>query len=280
MSAGKWRLLLALLGLIYYDICWGVVVLERRFTYQPDPQHVAPGTARLTGVTERILATPDGQRLVAWQAKAKPGQPTLLYFHGNGNALIYRSGRIASFQAEGYGVLMIAYRGYSGSTGGPTEANIVADARLAYDTLRGDGLKPEDIVIYGESLGTSVAVQTAIAKPARALILEAPFTSMADAWKQFVPFLPVSLLLRDRFDSRSVIDRVRMPILFMHGERDRLVGYQLGRSLYAAAPEPKRFEAFPEAGHTNLYDYNAIAAVRRFVDDVTSGTFKAGSAQP
>ena len=123
-------------------------------------------------------------------------------------------------------------------------------------------------------------MQTAIAKPARALILEAPFTSMADAWKQFVPFLPVSLLLRDRFDSRSVIDRVRMPILFMHGERDRLVGYQLGRSLYAAAPEPKRFEAFPEAGHTNLYDYNAIAAVRRFVDDVTSGTFKAGSAQP
>ena len=272
MSAAKWRLLLALLALIYYDACWGTVVLERRFTYQPDPQRTAPVEVHLSGVTERILTTPDGQSLIAWHAKPKPGQPTLLYFHGNGSALTYRSGRIASFQAEGYGVLMVAYRGYSGSTGGPTEENIIADARLAYDTLHGDGVSPEDIVIYGESLGTSVAVQTAVVKPARALILEAPFTSMVDAWKQFVPFLPVGLLLRDRFDSKAVISGVRMPILVMHGERDRLVGYPLGRALFAAAPEPKRFASFPEAGHTNLYEYNAIAAVRRFIDDVRQGS--------
>ena len=267
-SAGAWKFALASLGVTYLFACWGMVVFERRFSYQPDPQHTTPEAVRLSGVTERIIATPDGQRLVAWAAKAKPGQPTLLYFHGNGNALTYRSGRIASFQAEGYGVLMIAYRGYSGSTGGATEDNIVADARLAYDTLRKDGLSPEDIVIYGESLGTSVAVQTAIVKPARALILEAPFTSMVDAWKQFVPYLPVDLLLRDRFETKAVIAQVRMPLLVMHGERDKLVGFQLGRALFAAASEPKRFEAFPEARHTDLYDYNAIAAVRTFVSDV------------
>ena len=274
-----WRHVLGLLGVTYLFACWGMVVFERRFSYQPDPQRTPPEVVRLTGVTERILVTPDGQRLVAWTAKPKPGQPTLLYFHGNGNALTYRSGRMASFQAEGYGVLMIAYRGYSGSTGGATQENIVADARFAYDTLRADGLKAGDIIIYGESLGTSVAVHTAIVKPARALILEAPFTSMVDAWKQFVPFLPVGLLLRDRFDSRAVIGQVRMPILVMHGERDRLVGYPLGRTLFEAAPEPKRFESFPEAGHTNLYDYNGIAAVRRFIGDVRAGKMPLSQAQ-
>ena len=278
-SQANWRHALALLGFTYFFACWGMVVFERRFSYQPDPQRTAPEVVRLSGVTERILVTPDGQRLIAWQAKPKPGQPTLLYFHGNGNALTYRSGRMASFQAEGYGVLMIAYRGYSGSTGGPTQENIVADARFAYDTLISDGLKPEDIVIYGESLGTNVATQTAIVRPARALILEAPFTSMVDAWIQFVPYLPVSLLMRDRFDTRAVINRVRMPILFMHGERDRLVGYPLGRALFAAAPEPKRFEGFPEAGHANLYDYNAIGAVRMFLDDVRAGRMPMNSSR-
>ena len=248
-------------------------MFERRLSYQPDPMRTPPEAVRLSGVTERVITTPGGERLIAWQAKAKPGQPTLLYFHGNGNALTYRSGRVATFQAEGYGVLMIAYRGYSGSTGKPTEADIVADARMAHDLLRREGLMPEDIVIYGESLGTSVAVQTAIVKPARALILEAPFTSMVDAWRQFwpAPILPLSVLMRDQFDSKRVIDQLRMPVLVMHGERDRLVGFELGRALFEAAPKPKRFEAFPEARHTDLYDYNAIAAVRAFLADVRAG---------
>ncbi len=273
LRPGFWRPLLAGLGISYLLACWGVLMFERRLSYQPDPVRTPPEAVRLSGVTERVIATPDGERLVAWQVKAKPGQPTLLYFHGNGNALTYRSGRLATFQAEGFGVFMIAYRGYSGSTGKPNEADIVADARMSYDLLRREGLKPEDIVIYGESLGTSVAVQTAIVKPARALILEAPFTSMVDAWRQFwpAPILPLSVLMRDQFDSKRVIDQLRMPVLVMHGERDRLVGFELGRALFEAAPKPKRFEAFPEARHTDLYDYNAIAAVRAFLADVGAG---------
>ncbi len=268
-----WRPALIGLGLAWLLACWGVLMFERRLSYQPDTLRTSPEAVRLSGVVERVILTPDGQRLVAWQAKAKAGQPTLLYFHGNGNALTYRSGRVASFQGEGYGVFMMAYRGYSGSTGKPTEADIVADAWMAYDLLRREGLRAEDIVIYGESLGTSVAVRTAIAKPARALILEAPFTSMVDAWRQFwpAPILPLSFLMHDQFDSKRVIGQLRMPLLIMHGERDRLVGFELGRGLYAVAPQPKRFEAFPEARHTDLYDYNAIAAVRSFLGDVKAG---------
>ena len=120
LRPGVWRWLLAGFAFAYLLACWGVLMFERRLSYQPDPMRTPPEAVRLSGVTERVITTPGGERLIAWQAKAKPGQPTLLYFHGNGNALTYRSGRMATFQAEGYGVLMIAYRGYSGSTGKPT----------------------------------------------------------------------------------------------------------------------------------------------------------------
>lgn len=265
--------LLACVVAAYLLACWGILVAERKLTFRPDPARTAPEGVRLSGVAERIITTTDGERLVAWTAKAKPGKPTLLYFHGNGNALTYRSGRIASFQSEGYGVFMVAYRGFSGSSGYPSEAAILADAALAYDTLVDSGVRPDDIVIYGESLGTSVAVQTAIARAARAVILEAPFTSMVDAWRQFAPVLPVGVLLKDRFDTLRVIRRLDRPLLILHGQRDKLVSFRLGRQLFQASPEPKRMEVFPEAGHTDLYDYNAIAAVRTFIDDVRSGRF-------
>ncbi len=260
----------------YLLFCWFLLIGgERWLTYQPDPRRFAPEAARLSGVTERIIETPDGERLVAWQAKARDGQPTILYFHGNGESLIYRSGRIASFQAQGYGVFMIAYRGYSGSTGKPSEDAIISDAKLASQLLRAQGVEPSDIVIYGESLGTSVAVQVAQRQPVLAVILEAPFTSMVDAWRQFVPLVPVRLLLHDKFESDRAIGELRAPLLVMHGRKDRLVGFELGQRLFELAPEPKRLEVFPEAGHANLYNYNAITAVRKFIDDVRAGRLAA-----
>jgi fermentation-respiration switch protein FrsA (DUF1100 family) len=259
------------LALLYLLACIGVVLGERSLTFRPDPQPVSPERAGLVGVTQSHLKTPDGDTLVVWSAAPKPGQPTILYFHGNGDTLAYRAGRIARYQQDGYGVFMIAYPGYSGSTGSPTERRIIRAAAFAYDTLRASGVEPKDIIIYGESLGTNVALQTAVAKPALALILEAPFTSIVDAWRQFAPILPIRLLLRDQFDSLSIIGKLRMPLLIMHGEQDRLVSFRLGRALFEAAPEPKRFVAFPYAGHTNLYDFGAERVVRQFIDDVRAG---------
>lgn len=258
----------------YGSACAGAVLFERNFTYRVAARYISPEAAGLWGVKETRLTTPDGESLVVWRVAAKPGKPTLLYFHGNGDPLAYRARRIALFQGQGFGIYMMAYRGYSGSTGAPTEALITADARLAYDALTADGVGPSEIVIYGESLGTSVAAQTAAVRPSLALILEAPFTSMVDAWAQFVPFLPVSRLLTDRFDTLSVITDVSQPIMIMHGERDRLVSFRLGRQLYDAAPRPKRFVAFPSARHANLYDHGAIDIVRAFIEDVQSGAIR------
>jgi hypothetical protein len=264
----------AILIVGYILSCAAVVYYERQITYQPNPRPVVPAEQGLTGVTSRTLSTPDGERLVVWRIEAKPGRPTILYFHGNGDTLAERADRIRQFQVEGYGLFMLAWRGFSGSTGTPSEPALVADASLAYETLRSEGVAAADIVIYGESLGTHIATRTALTHPARALILEAPFTSMVDAWRQFAPILPVGMLLRDRFDTLAVIGDLRMPLLVLHGERDRLVGHQLGRRVFAAAPHPKRFASSPEAGHTNLYAHDAIKAVRRFLADVAAGSLR------
>lgn len=249
----------------------GIMVNERDLMYRREPARVPPSAARLEGVAEHVLETTDGERLMVWRVTAKPGQPTLLYFHGNGELLGYRADRIRRFQAAGYGVYMMAYRGFSGSSGLPSERANVADAKQAYDQLRREGLGSLDIVIYGESLGASVAVQTALTKPALGVILEAPFASMVATWRQFVPFLPVGLLLRDKYRTIKVIGGLTMPVLMMHGRRDGLVWFPQGEALFRAAPHPKRFAVFPQAGHMNLYSFGAMDAVRRFINDLRSG---------
>src|SRR5262245_20681540 len=147
------------LAAIYLLIAVGAWAGQRFLVYAPDAEHVDPRSIGLASVEERRLATPDGVTVLAWYARAKPGRPTLLYFHGNGGNLALRADRIRRFMGQGLGVYMMSYRGYSGSSGVPSEKANVADARLAYADLRQLGLEPKDIVIYGESLGTGVAVQ-------------------------------------------------------------------------------------------------------------------------
>jgi uncharacterized protein len=254
------------LAVAYVVLVIAIAFGQRSVMYLPHTQKIAPEAAGLVGVRESGLVTPDGERLVVWRAAAKPGQPTIVYFHGNGEPLAARARRIASFQAAGYGVHIHAYRGFSGSTGRPSEAAIIADARLAYDTVRAEGVRAADIVLYGESLGTGVATQIAVSRPAAGLILEAPFTSLPAAWKQFVPFLPVDWLLIDRYESDRLIGSLTMPLLIIHGAQDRLVGAGLGRALFALAPEPKTIAILPGAHHNNVYGHGAMEHVRQFIE--------------
>ena len=151
-SAVKLALFIALL---YALILLVAYMAQRKLTYFPSPLRVAPAVVGLPDVAERIIETPDGERVVTWHGKAAPGQPTILYFHGNGGNLAHRAERIRRYLERGRGMLMMSYRGYSGSTGHPTESANLADARLAYQLLLADGIPPDDIILYGESLGTS-----------------------------------------------------------------------------------------------------------------------------
>lgn len=251
---------------LYAVIAVAAFVLQRRLMYFPDPERVSPATFALPGVKERIIDAPDGARLISWYAPAAPGQPTILYFHGNAGNLATRSERIRRYVSRGYGVLFLSYRGYGGSTGTPSEQANVADAKLAYDTLIADGLEPQDIIVYGESLGSGVAVQVAADREVGGLVLDAPYTTIVDVAALAYPYLPVRPFMFDRYESVKYLPRVKAPLLVLHGEADRVIPVEMGRAIYAAANAPKEIATFPRADHSDHHLYGSYDEMFRWID--------------
>ncbi len=239
---------------------------QRMLVYHPDPTRVSPADAGLKAVREVVLATADDVKLVSWYGAARAGQPTLLYFHGNASNLAGRAGRVGEYLAKGRGMMMLSYRGYSGSEGQPTEANNFDDARLAYDWLREQGVAADDILLYGESLGSGVAVKLAGEVQVGGIILDAPYTSIADVGKRLYPYLPVRTFLLDRYDSISRIGEIDAPLLIVHGAKDELIPIEMGRNLFWAAPEPKTFEPIAEGGHADHYLYGSYDVIHAWID--------------
>ena len=176
----------------------------------------------------------------------------ILFLHGQGSTLELGKWRYIRMHKEGVGYLALAYRGFSGSTGTPTEQGLFTDGLAAYDWLKAKGFKDADIVIHGHSLGTGVATYVATQRPARALILEAPFTGAVDVAKERYPYMPVDLLMRDKFLNRARIRDVHMPLLIAHGTADTVVPFSEGRALFAMANAPKTFVTMPGSEHNTL----------------------------
>lgn len=256
---------------VYLAICGVMYFNQRRLTYFPDARRVSPAQAGLSAVSEITLPAPDGETLVAWYAKAKPGQPTLLYFHGNAGTLLTRVERVRKYADSGRGILMLTYRGYGGSTGHPSEAANVSDAKLSYDYLINIGLLPEDIIIYGESLGTGVAVQTAAARPAAGLILDAPYTSLADIAAARYPWLPVRWLMSDPYRSDLYLAKLKLPVLVVHGERDDTVPVEMGRQVFEMVGGPKEIAIIKGAGHSDHYLFGSFDIISAWLDKLRAG---------
>lgn len=265
------KTILAILLVAYAGIAAAMYVLQREMIYVRDAARTAPADAGLPDVIERFYDTADGEKIVMWYAKAKPDQPTLLYFHGNGGALEVRRERMAKYIARGRGMLMMAYRGYSGSTGAPSETAIVSDAKQAYRTLIADGIKPDEIILYGESLGAAVAVQVAAELPVRGVVLDSPFNSLVDRAKWSYPWLPIRLLLKDQYLSDTHIKRVHAPVLVLHGALDEVTPVEMGRVLFDAANAPKELVVLEGAGHNDHYLFGSFEAINAWIDRVWSG---------
>lgn len=263
---------IAIAGGLYLTVVTALFFFQRNIIYRPDPSYYTPADAGLTGVREVKLATPDGEQLIAWYAAAMPGKPTILYFHGNANGLKTRADRFRRFMDAGIGVFMLSYRGYSGSTGTPTEKAIIADAILAHEHLNQMGIATEGIIAYGESLGTGVAVQLAGARPVCALVLDAPYTSIRDVGKLYLPLMPIETILVDHFESDRNILKVTAPILILHGTKDRTIPFNLGLKLFDVAPEPKEMAVLEGAGHSDIYEFGALEKLLRFLDKVRQRT--------
>ena len=258
---------------VYAAVGLAAYLGQRKLMYFPDRVHRLPTEVGLTAVVERVIETSDGARIIAWYGKARPEKPTLLYVHGNGGSLAGRASRFARFMDEGWGVYMMTYRGYSGSTGSPSEAANVADARRAYQALVREGVPPRSIVVYGESLGSGIAVRLAAEVPVGGVILDAPYTSIVDVAAQAYPFLPVRLFLIDRYETTRYIADLEAPLLILHGARDGVVPVAMGRELARLAPEPKRLVVFPKGRHNDLYarGNNAIEVIRTWIDGRGAG---------
>ena len=155
--------------------------------------------------------------------------------------------------ADGFGMFVLGYPGYGGSDGRPSERAFLEAARDAYEYLLGEGLGSDDIVIYGESIGSGVAVRLAAEVGAKGLVLEAPLSSAVDVAREHYPWLLAGLLMKDTYRSVDHIDRIDMPLLVVHGENDRIIPIELGLRLFERAQYPKSFVRIPGAGHNDLY---------------------------
>ena len=248
MTSLKSLLLFGMAG--YVALVALLYLTQRSLLYFPDPRRQHPADAGLRQAEEVMLHSADGVRVSAWHVPARESMPVVIYFQGNGGGLNLRAERFRKLTADGIGLVALNYRGYGGSGGKPSEAGIILDAKAAYD-FAAERYGAGRIVLWGESLGTGVAVALAAEKPVARVILESPYSSIADVAASIYWFVPVRLLLMDSFRSDQRIGKVTVPVLVVHGERDTVISITFGERLYEMIPGPKRFIRLPNAGHND-----------------------------
>jgi len=222
--------------------CFLIRKFERSHIYYPDPV-LAISPAEIGLVYEDVaLASSDGVQIHGWWIPAPDNRGTVLFCHGNAGNIGHRLDSIRIFNQLSLNVFIFDYRGYGKSTGSPSEEGTYRDAAAAYIYLRNVRmLEPEKIIIFGRSLGGAIAVELAGEREAGALICESSFTSAVEMGKVIFPFLPVNLLVFDKYDSISRIGNLALPKLFIHSRKDDLIPFEQGERLYRAAAAPKEF---------------------------------------
>ena len=242
-------------ALTFYVVAVALAYFAQEHLIFPAPDFEI-GSIQDDNFEQVAIPTPDGERLFAFHHPAQNDEATILVFHGNADAAVYQKAKGTTLVKEGFGVLLVEYRGYPGSTGSPSEAGLYADGIAAYDFAARKN--SQRIGIYAHSLGTGVAVKLATEREVYSLVLESPFDSvMALAQRQF-PWMPVSLLLKHKFRSDLLINQVQAPILMIHGEEDRVIPIEHGRRLHRKAAPGAEFEMIENAGHNNLAEFGTI----------------------
>ncbi len=250
---------------VYFLIIVYLYFFQRTLMYHPNENNYSNDNLKVN--IEKIkIKTKDNIDLLSWyHEKDLKKFKTLLFFHGNAGSLENRIHKLNRFDELNINFLIISWRGFSGNNGKPSEKGLYEDGESAIQWLLEKGLREEDIIIYGESLGTGVATHLAQNKNFAGVILETPFTSMVDAAKNFYPYIPVNLLLKDKFKNKDKIKNINSPILIMHGEVDQIVPFSMGKKIFEIANEPK-FSYFTKYDdHMMEYDQNLIKALNSFL---------------
>ena len=262
--ASKWRkrlsaerliagaVALSFLGLLLF---FGLRWFEHAVTFHPVRYDTRQEWKQPTGTQDVWLRTTDGIRLHGWffETSERPAIATIIFFHGNGGNISNIGWVGERLSARGFDVLLLEYRGYGRSEGDVDgELGLYIDANTAYDYVtKTRGIRPESVVLYGQSLGTAVATDLASRNACAAMILESGFSSASDLASSVLPLLPrrVHFLAKNRFETARKLSKVTCPVLITHGDPDSTIPTEHGHRLFAAANEPKKLLIFPGAGH-------------------------------
>ena len=254
-----------ILFLVYFLVLVYLYFFQRNLMYHPNENNYSNDELKVN--VEKIkVTTKDGIDLLGWYHEKNLKEfKTLLFFHGNAGSLENRIHKLNKFGEMKINFLIIAWRGFSGNKGKPSEKGLYEDGQSAIQWLLEKGLNEKDIIIYGESLGTGIATHLSQNKDFAGVILETPFTSMVDAAKTFYPYIPVNLLLKDKFKNEDKVKNINSPILIMHGEVDQIVPFAMGKRIFEIANEPKFSYFTKHDNHMMEYDENLLKALNSFL---------------
>jgi hypothetical protein len=260
----------SILALVFFYVLLLIIVFffQGNLLYHPTTDNYLQNQAeREPAEIEKVkITTKDKINLIGWFYNRNLEEfKTILFFHGNAGSLENRTYKLNHFKNLNLNFLIIAWRGFNGNKGKPNEMGLYEDAKSAIKWLKAKGIKEKNIILYGESLGTGVAVEVAQNKNYAGVILESPFTSMVNMGKKYYPFFPVSLLLKDKFESYKKINNIFVPVLIMHGKVDKIVPYDMGKKMYELANEPKFFYSQEYGDHMIEYDEKLLSALKKFI---------------
>ena len=257
--------LVLIIFFIYILILVFLYFNQRNLLYHPNENNYS-GDKIAVDIKKVTILTSDNIELLGWyHEKNIKDFKTIIYFHGNAGSLENRIHKLNHFHEMNVNFLIVAWRGFSGNNGNPSEQGLYVDGKSAIDWLIKKGVDEKNLILYGESLGTGVATHLAQNRSFAGVILETPFTSMIDAAKIFYPYIPVNLLLKDKFENYKKIKNVKLPILVMHGEKDQIVPFSMGKKIYEMANEPKYFYFTKYDDHMMEYDEKLVLAIKSFL---------------
>ena len=250
---------------LYTLILIFIYFYQRNLLYHPNENNYLDDNIEFNYEEVRI-ETENNIELKSWFInKDLKKNKTLVFFHGNAGNLLNRVHKLNKLNKLDINILIVSWRGFSGNYGKPTEKNLYFDANQSIKWLNDRGIKNDRIILYGESLGTGVAVESAKNNSFNSVILESPFTSITNAAKIYYPYLPVNLLLKDKYDSLNKIDKITDPVLIMHGMQDNVVPFSMGVELFNKANQPK-YSFFPEDDdHMMNYNDQLISKIKSFI---------------
>ena len=253
---------------IYFVLLIFLYFYQGKLLYHPTVNSDTEIDNLIPKIEKVNITTSDNLNLLGWFHKKDISKNTILFLHGNAGSLENRIYKLNHFENFDLNFLIIAWRGFSGNSGKPNEKGLYDDAKSAVNWLKSKGIKEENIILYGESLGSAVAIEIAQNKKFSGIVLESAFTSMVEMGKKHYPFFPVSFLLKDRYESINKIKNIHIPVLVMHGKRDSIVPFEMGKKIYTSANSPK-FYYFSEYDD-HMIDYNKllIEKLKSFIESL------------